>query len=110
MAATNLGNAIEDSTYVVTAAFTDEDGNDVTPNTVTWTLTTTNGTVINSRQDVSETPGTSVDIVLSGDDLAIGSNGQHRILTVEATYDSSYGTDLPLKARCSFKIESLVAV
>ena len=110
MAATSLGNAIEGSTYVVTAAFTDEDGDAVTPNTVTWTLTTTNGTVINSREDVSITPDTSVDIVLSGDDLAVGSNGRYRILTVEAVYDSSYGTDLPLKARCAFEIENLAVV
>jgi hypothetical protein len=110
MSATSLGNAIEGSTYVVTASFTDESGNAVTPNTVTWTLTSKGGTVINSREDVSETPGTSVDIVLTGDDLAIGSNGQQRILTVNAVYDSSYGTDLPLKGRCTFTVEDLVAV
>ncbi len=69
MPATLTTNAVEKSTYIVTAAFTDEDGDAVTPNAgLVWTLTDMNGVVINSREDVSISPDTSVDIVLSGND------------------------------------------
>ena len=110
---TNLTTrAQEESSYTITAAFTDEDGSAVTPSSVTWTLTDTYGNVINSRSGVSVTPGTSVDITLSGDDLAISESGDfiNRILTVEAVYDSSYGTDLPLKDSATFQIDNLKAV
>jgi hypothetical protein len=48
--------------------------------------------------------------VLSGDDLAIGTNGTSRRVTVQATYNSSLGTGLPLKAECYFSIENLLNV
>ena len=63
--------AVEESSYIVNAAFEDEDGNAKSPDSVTWTLTDKYGTIINSREDVSETPGTSIDMVLYGDDLQI---------------------------------------
>jgi len=112
MAATALENAIEKSTYIVTVAFTDEDGDDLIPTTITWTLTDVSGTVVNSREDVSVAiPAASINIVLSGDDLAIISGVTNkRILTVEAIYTSDYGIGLPLKARAEFTIEALVAV
>jgi len=105
-------HADEKSTYVVTAAFTDEDGNAVTPNTLTWALTDSDGTVINDRDDESISPDTSVDIVLSGDDLQIvdSSDDGVRILTVEGTYNSDAGSGLPLKESCKFIVDNLVAV
>lgn len=103
-------NAIEQSTYIITASFTDEDGSDVTPKTLTWTLTDEAGNVINSRQDVALTPNTSVEIVLSGDDLVVSTYGTKRIVTVEGTYDSDAGTDLPLRDQVRFTIDNLVAV
>ena len=100
--------ATEQSTYIITVAFTDEDGASVVPKTVVWTLTDTSGTVINSRTQVSATPGASVDIVLSGDDLAItGETGKERNVVVEATYDSSRGNDLPLTDGVRFTISPL---
>lgn len=43
----------EQSSGVVTYAFTDENGNDVIPNAVLWTLTTADReTVINEREQV----------------------------------------------------------
>ena len=112
MAATVLENAVEKSTYIVTVAFTDEDGDALTPAAITWTLTDVSGAVINSRSDVVVTvPAASINIVLSGLDLAIISGVTNkRVLTVEATYNSSYGTGLPLNARAEFTIEPLVAV
>lgn len=106
--------AEEESTYIVTAAFTDEDGNDAVPDTITWTLTDIAGNVINSRAAVSyNSPASSVDIVLSGDDLALqaGETGNVvRVLTIEATYDSDAGSDLPLKDTATFLIKNIEAV
>ena len=55
MATTNvLPNANERSTYVITAAFTDETGAPVTPNNgLVWSLMDPLGTVMNSRSAVS---------------------------------------------------------
>jgi hypothetical protein len=103
-------NAVDKSTYIVTAAFTDEDDAAVAPTTLTWTLTDDLGTVINDREDVEvESPSSSEDIVLSGDDLAVA-DGSVRILTVEGTYNSDAGSGLPLKDQVRFTIEDLTAV
>lgn len=104
--------AIEESTYIVTAAFTDEDGSPVTPNAgLTWTLTDGSGTVINSRTAVSITPDTSVDIVLSGNDLALSANkDEERCFLIKGTYNSStYGNNLPFADECRFTVDNLKA-
>jgi len=105
-------SASEGSTYIVTLTFTDENGEAVVPDTVTWTLTDTLGTVINSREDVSETPAGSIEIALTGDDLAVdGYSSPVRVFTVEATYTSStFGADLPLTASARFTVEALAGV
>lgn len=50
--------AVECSTYVITVAFTDDEtpANSITPTTFHWSLVDSVGTVINGRDDVSETP------------------------------------------------------
>ena len=78
-----------------------------------YTLTDKSGTVINSRNGESETPAASIDILLSGDDLAIQAGESYlgeRILTVEAVYNSTEGTNLPLKAEVHFIVDNLVNV
>jgi hypothetical protein len=108
MATTLTPNAIQSSTYVVTAAFTDEDGSAVVPNTVTWSLKAKDGTVINERAEESETPASSVDIVLSGDDLDPGapdSDVGMILLTVTAPYDSALGSGLSCVAQCWIPVE-----
>lgn len=100
----------EKSTAVVRVTFFDENGNNATPTSVTWTLTNDLGTVVNSREDVVSTPGTYVDILLYGDDLDIGSYGQNRVLTVKSIYDSSLGNDLPLNGEFRFAIEDLLKI
>ena len=82
MPTTIATKAVEGSTYVVTAAFTDEDGDTVVPATVTWTLTDISGNVVNNREDVALTPAISVDIVMYGDDLKISTYGMERVLTI----------------------------
>jgi len=105
--------ATEESTYVVSAAFTDEDGDDLIPTSITWTLTDIDGTVINEREDVEVgTPAATVYIVLTGDDLEVttGSANPVRIVTVSAVYNSTYGSGLYLKAAATFEVENLIAV
>lgn len=103
--------AIEKSTYIITAAFADADGDAVIPTTITWKLTTDSGTVINSRTGVSvAVPAASNDIVLSGLDLAVqtGETGDvRRILTVEAVYSADEGASLPLKDEATFIVINL---
>ncbi len=113
MALTRLSTeAVEESTLVVIAAFTDEDGNAVVPDSVAWSLTKNDGTPINGRDQVSITPASTVNIVLSGDDLALETAEQAeesvlRRVLVEAVYDSSYGNNLPLKDSCSIVVRNL---
>jgi len=104
--------AIEESTYIITVETKDENGDAITPLTLTWTLTDPKARVINSRSDVSVTsPTSSEDIVLSGDDLALGQNDNRiRIFTAEATYSGTYGASLPLKKSAQFKIDNLIKV
>lgn len=110
---TNLTTkAQEESSYTITASFTDEDGTAVTPTSATWTLSDTYGNTINSRAAEVITPDTSVDITLTGDDLAISETGAviKRILTVEAVYDSTYGTGLTLKDTATFQVDNLTII
>jgi len=106
--------AIEESTFVITAAFTDEEGDAVAPTAATWTLSDKQGTIINSREDVAISDPTAIEnIVLSGDDLAFQDGERKtakRVLTVEWTYDSDLGTGLPGKDKYEFKVTDLVVV
>jgi hypothetical protein len=101
--------AVEKSTYIVTASFTDEDGNAATPNALTWTLTDGSGNVVNERSDVVIAPSSSVEIVLQGDDLATTLSSV-RYLTLEGNYDSDAGSNLPIKDEVRITIEDLEAV
>lgn len=105
--------ALPSNTYKITAAFTDENDQAVTPNDgCTWTLADTEGTVINSREDVAITEATSVDIFLTGDDLA--STGVYddgiRVFTIEGTYDSGSETDLSLDKEIWFVVDTVKPV
>ena len=108
--------AVEKSTFLITLAFTDAAGNAVAPNVgLNWTLTDSTGaTVINSRTAVLIAPAETVDIVLSGLDLAFlaSETGRYakRLVTVQGTYDSDEGSGLPLKDEVSFRIINLAYV
>lgn len=98
--------ANEGSTFIVTAAFTDEDDAAVVPDSITWTLTDDVGDVVNSRSAVSvATPAASIDIVLSGADLTVSSERRRRFLAIEAVYDSDAGNNLPLVEELTFLID-----
>lgn len=97
----------EQSSTVYSAAFTDENGDPVTPDSVLWTLTTTAGTVVNSRCNVSISPSATVNIVLSGDDLAMLTETEeieNRQLLVEAEYTSATFGSLPLTSVTRFGV------
>jgi len=107
----------EEGVRGIQVAFTDEDGNAVTPNadTIKWTLTNrpahgTVPTVINSREQEAITSASTITIVLEGDDLTLlsgeGSFGE-RVLTVEYQYDSSMGNNLDNTVQYIFQVENL---
>lgn len=106
--------AVEQSTFAVVAAFTDEDGDAVVPSAITWTLCDDSGVIINSRQDVAVgVPASSIAIVLSGDDLQVldeSNDFEIRYLEISAVYDSDIGSDLPLKDRAEFKVINLQSI
>jgi hypothetical protein len=92
-------SVLEGSTIVVTASFTDEDGNSVVPNELKYTLKK-EGTIVNSKDETSISPSSSVDVVLSGDDLPQGT----LYFIIEGTYDSNAGSDLPLKGWAKIEV------
>lgn len=99
--------------YFIDLDFTDENGDGVIPKTLTWTFSNLAGVTVNERSQVSVTPAASVTIALSGADLALqaGESVQFsRLFTIEGTYDSDEGSDLPFKDACEFTIDDLVAV
>ena len=108
MPITITDTANEKSTFALELAITDENGDPLTPNTLTWTLTDLAGNVINERAGIEiATPASTVTVVLSGDDLALPERAAPlRVVTLEGTYDS----DLPLKEEVQFPIRNLVKV
>lgn len=99
----------DQSTAIVTCAFCDGAGEAITPTSVTWTLSDLFGNIVNSRENVSITPAASVSIVLSGNDLKYA-DGKNRYLLVEALYNSTLGSDLPLKEEAIITITDLAGV
>ncbi len=97
------------STIIFTFSFADEDEEAVTPVSANWTLTDSEGNVINSRSAVAISPlATTADIVLSGDDTARISTDTQRILTVSGTYNSDLADDpLPFKQQATFYVDGL---
>jgi hypothetical protein len=101
-------NGTEEGTYVVTAAFTDEDGGSVVPNNINWWLYDSSNSIVNGRSNVAvAVPAASINIVLQGDDLAIIGKDNRRVLRVEYDYDSTYGSGLPGKKEVEFDITDL---
>ena len=98
--------ADEEGTFVVVATFSG------TPITVNWKLTDALGNVVNSRSTETETATDVVNIILSGDDLALpDKNDTTRIVTVWGTFNSdTYGNGLPYTEEVSFTIENYIGI
>ena len=99
--------ALPNNTIGLTLNFTDEAGSAVVPNAGNvWSLTDTQGNIINSRSDLDITEASSVTIALTGDDLA--ATGVYddgiRFVVVEGDYDSDLGNGLSLNATHQFVI------
>ena len=109
---TTTTKACEQGTFVVTMAFTDEDGTAVIPNNISWSLYDQDDAIVNSRTSVAiAVPAASTTVVLKGDDLALPTPLENRRkMLVEWDYDSSLGTGLPAKNEYNFYIQNLVEV
>lgn len=108
MPTTLTKKAVEKSTYIVQASFKDEDENPVTPDSLQWTLSDEFGSAIVSASPAGTTP---IDIILSGDDLALADTDHPiRLLTVEGTYSSAAAAGLPFKDYARFEIDPIRAV
>lgn len=104
-------HANKESTFTITADFTDEDGAALTPNDdITWSLYDEAGQPVNSLEDVALTPpASSVEITLQGADLAIqdaDAQSEARYLVIACTYNSTVGDDLPLRSWCKFYVDN----
>lgn len=101
----------EKGTLVLTVSFFVEDDIAVLPTTITWQLTDINGVTVNGLEDQDETPAEVVEIVLTGDDLALGGSpiGFKRVFTVEAPYNSTLGA-LVMNEEAEFDIENLLNI
>ena len=102
----------EKGTAIVTISPTDEDDAALTFGELTnpqWQLMRASGTVVNGRTFAASSM-TSLEFVLSGDDLAIfgDSDRGNRVLSFYATYDSTAGSDLPLVGECVFNIQRIL--
>lgn len=101
--------APERGSFGVEFTFLDQDGSALTPKAgLNWTLTDVEGTVVNGRENVAITAASTVTVVLSGLDLAVGDGlfGFWRKLLIQGTYDSTLGTNLPLTDEVWFEIQN----
>ncbi len=106
---TTTADAAEEGTYILTAVFTDDAGASVIPDTdPAWSLYDADGDLVRSS---TETAAASIDIVLSGDDLAIVPNkSAKRKVLITTTYTSDAGAGLPLTTQATFDITDLVGL
>ena len=86
-------DVLEGGTLIVGASFQDEDGNSVTPNTLNYTVLDRYEKVVNSLDEMTITPSSSIEVTLSGEDLPAGT----LYFLLKGTYNSDAGSDLPLK-------------
>ena len=86
---TSIASFNEESSGSIGFSITGLDSEAVTPNTFSWTLTDVNGTVINSREDVSETPAATTWIDLEGLDLVLSGVSNNRVLTAKGTMNTT---------------------
>ena len=111
MVTTLRETATENSTYIVSVTFTNEDGNAVTPaSAVNWRLMDSAGTQISSGQ---ETAAASVTIVLTGANIVVSSAERGTAfltLVVSTTYDSAAGNGLSLVDTARFPVVNVLDV
>jgi len=104
--------ASERGSYIVKVDFEDEDGTGVTPDSIKWTLTDAKGDVINSRTSVAVvTPATSVNILLTSNDLAVANKRNlRRKLLIHAVADLAAGNNKDIYDEAEFEIANFVGL
>jgi hypothetical protein len=107
-----LPKAIEKGTMAIIVSFVNENNQPIPPKTMTWTLTDMAGNIINSRHNISfGVMSTTLTAVLSGSDLTLTTtHDAKRVFTIEGTYDSDYGSNLPFNDQAVFTIQNLIHV
>lgn len=79
---------ISGSSVLFTFSFTDLDTeDDITPDSIKWSLFDESGSIINSRSDVSIDPAQEINIILGEDDTTV-INTQRYYLQLEIDYTS----------------------
>ena len=97
----------ERSTAAFEVSFFDEAGAAVVPTSITWSLYNRREVIMNDREDVVVTPtAATVTIITQGDDH-VYADGDMRRLVVDALYNSSNGTGLPLRSEIQYRLENL---
>lgn len=103
------------SSAALSFAITDLSDTLVTPNTFLWTLSELDGTDINSRSDVSETPAATNYVLLEGADLVnpgVLGNLLDKLIRIKGTYDTLVGgdpeTNVPYVEEYTFKVEAVI--
>lgn len=99
-----------DGSFDVAIAFSDKDGDAITPTAASWSLLDMDGTVVNSRSLVEITPlDTAVIVHLSGADLAIlnGAAKESRVFYLYWTYTSG-ATDYIVTDELQFNVVKMI--
>lgn len=107
------GVAREGSVFEINLVWKDHKGLAMTPTSATWTLTTPDGTVINSREDIAITGlATTNAVVLGGSDLTVSGPGDREIevFTVEGVYTVGNVVAGNFKKQWGFYVENLAVV
>jgi hypothetical protein len=106
--ATELDLGYDGTDYFVTASFTDEDGNAVTPDAATWSLYDETNTIVGTREDIAITGlSTSVTVQIAGQYMYAGSDPRgKRKFVLQTTYDSTKTKN----AQAEFEIENILGV
>ena len=101
--------ATEQGTYIINIQFEDEDGTSFIPNEAYWTLLDADGDIVNDREEVEISDlATSIDIVLTDEDLVVVANTlDKRFLVIEGLYNSNQGDDLVFRDQAIFYIDRL---
>jgi len=98
--------APELGSYPIKIEVFDSNNSAIIPDSANWSLFDKRGIVINSRLNITvPTPGLENNVLLSGDDLKIGSFGIDRFFLFEFTYTSTLGAGIPDNEKLFFQIE-----
>ena len=108
---TELDSAIQGSTYVAVITFKDEAGDAMTPVSAEWSLYDEKGEIVNSKSQVPIVVASTVNIVLSGDDIPYDpATSRALVLSIAAVYDGDYGNNLPLNQEFLIPVEPIIGV